>query len=356
MLFILVIVAGTLGYVLIEDADPLSALYMTVITVSSVGYAEAVSVEDPAGRIFTMVIIMSGLASWTFFTLSLITFLVEGEFRKQLRKRRMEKTLESMEDHFIICGLGQAGTSSLKEFLAVGARCVVIEKNPATIEDINERYPDLVAIHGDATTDEVLARAGVERARGLIAATESDSDNLLITLTARSKNSDMVITSRAARSENFNKLRIAGANHVVMPNVTGGMRMAATQLRPDAVNFLEVMIRGTGDVLRIEQADIPPGSHAVGKTLMDLAIPNKTGLLVLAIMHENGDYTFNPKPAEKIQAGDVLIVMGKFEQLPELKKILGIKSLGASQESMDGRSARGKPYQARGNKYKRPEE
>ncbi len=324
-LFLMVIVVGTAGYMALLDASLLPALYMTVITVSSVGYSETVPIEGTVAQIFTMAIIMSGLASWTFFTLTLIAFLVESEFRKQFRLSRTMKRIHRMRGHYIICGLGQAGSSSLVEFLAVKAPCVVVEKDAEVVESILERHPEIPAIVGDATCDDTLLEAGIERAKGLIAATQSDSDNLLIVLTARSKNREVSITARATRTQNVDKLRIAGADNVIMPNVTGGMRMAATLLRPEAVNFLELMIRGSDDILRVEQATIPAGSTVIGKSLMDVGIPNKTGLLVLAIHHQSGDHTFNPTPTETFREADVLIVMGRREQMPKLKEILGIK-------------------------------
>jgi len=322
LLFLLVIVTGTIGYMIIEEVSFLDGLYMVIITVSSVGYREAVVVDDPGGKIFTMIVIMSGLGTWTFLTLSLIAFLVESDYLQNVRQARIKKRIEKMRDHVIICGLGQAGSNSLGEIMLARSHCVVIEKNAEVAEATHEKYSDLEIIVGDATTDEVLLAAGVERACGLIAATESDSDNLLVVLTARSKNQDMVITSRASRIENYNKLRIAGANHVVMPNVTGGVRMAATLLRPQVVDFLEVMMRGPEEGLRIEQAVVPEKSPLAGQTLMEAAIPNRTGLLILAIKREGGEYIFNPKPTEPLQVGDVLIVVGVSDQTPKLDAIL----------------------------------
>jgi voltage-gated potassium channel len=322
--FLAMIGVGTVGYVWLEGASWLDALYMTVISVTTVGYGEAVKVNDPAGKIFTMFVIVSGFGAYTFFAISVITYLVEKDFRGEWRQTRILKRINRMQGHYLICGLGQAGTAALEEFLAVQAACAVIEKNPETVRAIHEKHPDLTVLVGDATSDEVLIAGGVARARGLIAATESDSINLLIVLTARSKNPSLVITSRATRNENVSKLRIAGANHVIMPNMTGGIRMAASLLRPDAVNFLELMIRGTGDLLRVEQIEVPASSPAVGRTLMDLAIPNQTGLLVLAIKSAGGEDSFNPKPTEQVHPGDVLIVMGEPQQIPVLKELLGV--------------------------------
>jgi voltage-gated potassium channel len=320
--FAIVIAIGTVGYVWLEGASGLDALYMTVISVTTVGYSEVVNVDDPAGKIFTMFIIVSGFGAYTFFAISVITYLVEKDFHGEWLEARIQKRIGKMRDHYIICGLGQAGTAALEEFLAARTPCVVIEKNAETVRQLRERYAGLGVIVGDATSDDILRSAGVEHARGLIAATESDSVNLLTVLTARSKNPGLVITSRATRNENVNKLRIAGANHVIMPNKTGGIRMAATLLRPDAVNFLEIMIRGTGDLLQVEQAEVPVGSPAAGQTLMDLAIPNRTGLLVLAIKRAGGEDVFNHKPTEVLNPGDVLIVMGEADQIPVLKEML----------------------------------
>ena len=316
-----VIVVGTVGYIVIDDADPFSALYMTVITVSTVGYGEAVQL-DGSGRLFTIIIIILGLASTTLLTVTVVAFLVEGEFRKIFRSRSMQRRMRRMKDHFIICGLGQTGKSVLNEFMAVKSDCVIIEKNQEVIDEVTAQHPSLVMLHGDATTDEMLEEARVDKAKGLIAATESDSDNLLITLTARSMNKDMTITARATRTENYNKLKVAGASHVVMPNEIGGMRMASTLLRPQVVDFLDVMMRGSGETLRMEQARVPKKSSVIGQPLSKLEIPKKTGLLVLAIRRDDGQYVFSPTSSETLKQGDTIIVAGHSEKMESLYKLL----------------------------------
>jgi voltage-gated potassium channel len=320
-IFLAVIAVSTLGYVTLSDADPVTALYMTVITVASVGYKEAV-VLDTGGRLFTIVVILAGLGSWTYLTITIIAFFVEGEFTRLFRERSIHKRIIKMRNHYIVCGLGQAGRSVLDEFMAVKAPCLTVEKNPEVVEEISRRYPELLAVIGDATNDEILESAGVERACGLVAATENDSDNMLIVLTARSKNKDLVITARATRMDNYDKMEMAGADHVIMPNMIGGMRMAATLLRPKVIDFLDVMMRGTGEVMRLEQIAVPPRSAIIGKTLEEAEIPKKTGMLVLAFKKESGDYTFNPKPGEQFQEGEVLIVLGPSGGMPALEKLM----------------------------------
>ncbi len=317
----LVLIYGSVGYMWLEHVSPLMAIYMTVITISTVGYSEVVPL-DPAGRVFTITLIFSGLACTTLLTVSLVAFFVEGEFRLLFQQAWTKRRISRMKNHFIICGLGQAGRSVLAEVMAARQDCVVVERSQAVIDEIMKLHPGLNALCGDATTDEMLAEAGVERARGLIAATESDSDNLLITLTARSMNPKIVITARATRTENYNQLRVAGANHVVMPNVIGGMRMAATMLRPEVVGFLDVMMRSTGETLRMEQAPIPPGSPSAGKTLQEMEIPKKTGMIVLAIKRASGQYTFNPTSSESLQAGDVIIVVAPAEKMSLLEDVI----------------------------------
>jgi len=327
VLFGSVMVIGTIGYTFLEGADPLTALYMTVITVAAVGYEEKISL-DTAGRLFTIALILAGLVTWTLLTVTLIAFWVEGEFQKIFRYRKLQKRIGKMKNHFIICGLGQVGQSVLAEFSAVKAPCVVLERDPAVVEELAKHYPDLVALVGDATTDELLEAAHVDKAQGLIAAAETDSDNLLIVLTARSKNKNLVIAARAARAENYNKLRVAGANHVIMPNVIGGIRMASTLLRPQVVDFLDVMSRGSseGDSLRMEQACIPGDCSIIGMTLQEADIPRKTGLLILAIKRESGAYIFSPCAAEKLVPGDTIILLGPSEKFSALNNVLGIEN------------------------------
>jgi voltage-gated potassium channel len=323
-IFCSVIAISTLGYVALSDADPVTALYMTVITVASVGYREAVPL-DTGGRLFTIVVILAGLGSWTYLTITVIAFFVEGEFTRFFHERSIHKRIIKMRNHYIVCGLGQAGRSVLDEFMAVKAPCLTVEKNPEVVEEISRRYPELLAVVGDATNDEILESAGVERARGLVAATENDSDNMLIVLTARSKNKDLVITARATRMDNYDKMEMAGADHVIMPNMIGGMRMAATLLRPKVIDFLDVMVRGTGEVMRLDEVAVPPKTAIIGKTLLEAEIPKKTGMLVLAIKKGAGDYTFNPKPAEQFQEGDILIVLGPSENMPALERLIAGK-------------------------------
>jgi len=321
LIFLGVLVFGSLGYMILEDASPLTSIYMTVITVSTVGFEEAVQLDD-AGRIFTVVLILSGLAATTLLTVTVVAYLVEGEFVRAFRKARMKKRAERMKNHFIICGLGQAGRTVLAEFWQVKASCVAVEKDSDVAESISEHYPGLVMVVGDATTNEMLEAAGVEKARGIVAATESDSDNLLITLTARSMNPDIFITARATRAENYSKLKVAGANHVVMPNEIGGRRMASTLLRPEVIDFLDIIMRGSGEDLRMEQARVPEGSPIIGKTLAEVEIPKRTGLVILAIKRESGKYVFNPTSGEKFQSGDAVIVIGKPDEVPMLQEVL----------------------------------
>ncbi len=320
-----VILFGTLGYVFLEGAGFLDAMYMTIITVASVGYEETVDL-DQKGRVFTMILILAGLLTWTLFTVNLVAFLVEGEFRRLFLHARAMKRISRMKNHYVICGLGQVGTSALEEFMAIGVPCVVVEKDTRVIEDVKEKYPELLVIHGDATNDETLEAANVQKARGLMAAAESDADNLFIVLSSRAKNRDLVIVSRATRTQSRDKLLYAGANHVVMPNVTGGMRMASQMLRPQVCDFLDVMMTGTKEILRIEQAVIDKSSPLAGMTLVDACIPQKTGLLVLAILHKDGTFVYNPTSMEKILAEDTLVVLGRADQMPALGKLIGSRS------------------------------
>lgn len=321
LLFCLVIGVGTLGYTYLEGADPLTALYFTVITAASVGYSETVPL-DAKGRIFTIFLIFAGMGTWTFVVVTLVAFLVEGQFQDILRKNRTRKRIRRMQDHFIICGLGHTGCAALREFLVLKHPCVAVERDEGAIQAVQDQHPNLPIIQGDATLDATLEAAGVERAKGLIASTSSDADNLFIVLTARSKNPRLQIASRATQSESHDKLIKAGADHVVMPNVTGGLRMASSLLRPQVVNFLDVMMRGPGEPLRVEQAEVPEGSPVIGMCLRDMAIPQKTGTLVLAVKRGGENYIFNPKPSHQFQSGDVLIAIGGTDQMQRLRAIL----------------------------------
>ncbi len=322
--FLLVFLVGSLGYSIIEEWRWIDALYMSVTTVTSVGFMEVYPLS-PAGRLFTMVLVflgVTGLGIWWALTTALI---VELDLGGVLRRRRMLRSIEDLSNHYIVCGVGRMGRVLVAEMLQAKHPFVVIEQDPARIAMVLDSHPDTLFVEGDATLEQTLKTARVEKARGLAACLAADADNILVCMTARHLNPDLSMVARAYNEESSEKLRRVGAVRVVSPNVTGGVRMAYSLLRPHVVDFLECAITSAGIEIRLEQAAIPHGSHFVGQSLAELRIPQRTGLIVLALQRSSaaGPPIYNPGPETRLEARDVMIVMGSSEQLEQLRAYAG---------------------------------
>lgn len=318
--FLLVFLIGTLGYTLLERWSWFEALYMTVTTVTSVGFME-VEPLSPAGRSFTMVLIALGLTGlgiwWALFT----ALIVELDLGDVLRRRFIMRNIGHLSGHTIVCGVGRMGRVVVGELVNAGHPFAVIERDPARIAALQALYPGLLAIEADATRDQALKAAGVDRAIGLAACLQEDADNLLVCIAARDLNPRLVLVARAYNEESVERLRRAGADHVISPNQTGGIRMAFSLLRPHVVSFLDCVISDAGIELRLEQAAIPAKSHLVGRTLAEARIPQRTGLIVIGLRHagQAGPPSYNPGPETRLDAGDVMIVLGNSEQVQQLR-------------------------------------
>jgi voltage-gated potassium channel len=316
---------GTLGYMGIEEWEWGDSLYMTVITLTAVGYDE-VHPLSPTGRIFTSFILAGGITGLGLWVAFLTSFVVELDLTPVLRRRRTEKEIKKMQNHVIVCGAGRTGSQVMEELLVAGESFVVIERDRAKVEELQELLPDLVLVEGDATIDHFLEEAGVQKARGLIACLSADTDNLFVCLTARDLRSDLEIVARAYEEETVPKLYRAGANHVVSPNASGAIRMAAFMLRPSVVSFLDVATRSPDLTLRLEQETVTETSPLAGQTLADARIPQNTGLIVIALRKRNPEgaeeaysYVFNPVATTRLDPGDIMIVLGAPEQIRSLR-------------------------------------
>jgi len=319
VLFAAVFSAGTIAFMVVEGWPFLDALYMTVITLSTVGFGE-VHPLDHAGRLVTIALILCGTGTLAY-GLSVVTaFIVEGDLKNVLGQRRMEKALARMQGHVVVCGAGETGKHVVEELQKTRTPCVIIEQR-AEYRVAAERL-GAVVLEGDATRGEVLERARVREARGLITTLPSDKDNLFVILTAREANPSLRIVSRAIEDESHAKLRRAGADVIVSTNQIGGLRMASEMIRPRAVSFLDSMLRDSVQSVRIEEADLPAGSPLVGKTLAEADLHGRVGLLVIAIRHPAGDFTYNPKAATPLQSGDALIVCADPHQVTALRALL----------------------------------
>lgn len=314
-----IFVSGIIGYSVIEKWSFLDSLYMTVITLTTVGFME-VNPLSSAGRIFTIFFLIIGFSVILYGFGSITAFFIEGELMGILRRRKMEKRISRLTDHFIICGSGETGKHVINEFIKTNNPHVVIEKEESEIEALNARFGDVLYILGDASSDAVLLKAGIGRARGLITTFASDKDNLFVVLTARSLNPDLRIVARSIEEESERKLRTAGADSVVSANLIGGMRMASEMLRPTVVTFLNVMLRAEDEVLRIEEAAIHKNSKFENMTIKEADLPKKIGLLVIAIKHgETGKFIYNPPSDLVLKENDTLIVLGGVDQIEKLR-------------------------------------
>jgi voltage-gated potassium channel len=313
---VLLILVGTLGYAFIEGWSLFDALYMTVITLTTVGYEE-VHELSPAGRAFTMVLLLGGVVVFLYAVTEAFRGIISVELRTALGRQRMERSLAELRQHLIVCGYGRMGHLVCATFAAQRLPFVVIDREPQFLEDFD--LPHGVALHGDATVDEVLRRAGIERARGLVAVTASDADNLYITLSARLLNDRLFIVARAEDERAEQKLLRAGANRVVSPYTIGGVRMAQAVLRPTVVDFLELATRTEHLALQIEEVKIQAGSRLAGTTLRDSQVRQDLGIVIVAIKKASGEMRFNPPPDAAMEADDILITLGPRPALDRLE-------------------------------------
>lgn len=309
-----IIVVGTGGYMAIEGWSFLDALYMTVITITTVGYAELHPLST-GGRIFSIFLIVGGVGGGLYALTGIITYIIEGHFGTTLGRRRMKDRIAKLKGHFILCGFGRVGEEIARTFKEEGVLFVIIDSNPESIARVEQA--GYLYLHGDATSDEVLRKAGIEQARGLVSAVDSDANNTYITLSARGLRSDLFIAARASCKEAETKLKRAGANRIVSPHSIGGRRMAMLALRPAVVDFIDTVIRGPGRELRLEDVDVGGNSPLVGLTRK--AARSKTGITVLAMRKKSGKLLANPPDEETIEDGDRLIVIGTKKRLAALE-------------------------------------
>jgi len=306
------VVFGTAGYWLIGEGNwPLiDCLYQTVIGLTTAGFGEIVPLGTTTwGRPFTILLLLGGMVSMGWFVTTVAAILIEGELTGFTWRRRMDSRVENLSGHTIVCGAGSTGIHCIRELAAIGAPFVVVDAREAVAREISATF-DCAAVVGDATHDEVLLEAGIERARGVISALTDDKDNLFVTVTARALNPRLRIVAKAIELRADAKLRRAGADAVVSPNMIGGLRMASEMIRPHVVNFLDLMLKEKSKTLRVDEIAVTPDSPWAGKTIGDTEIHRKYDLLALAVRKPNGDNIYNPLGDLTLLAGDVLIVMG----------------------------------------------
>lgn len=313
---VLLMAAGTAGYSSIEGWPLLDALYMTVITITTVGFLE-VHPLTAAGRVFTMALSLIGIFTLFYAASAIIRGIVTGEVGGDLGRQRMQRILAELTDHVIVCGFGRMGRLVCEEFTASQMPFVVIDREASLLQQF--KSPHGIALVGDATSDEVLRRAGVARARVLVTVAASDADNLYITMSARLLNEKLFIVARAEDEEAEKKLLRAGASRVVSPYVIGGQRMAQAVLRPAVLDFIELATRVDYMELQIEETEVQPGSALVGAQVKDSRLRKDLGIIIVAIKRVDGQMLFNPEPEVAIGPGDLLITLGHRAQLDRLE-------------------------------------
>ena len=315
--FLVVTVIGITGYRYFEGWPLHDALYMTVITLTAVGYRE-VAPLSAAGRNFTMVMLGIGLTGLGLWFALLTAFFIEMDLAGTLQRRRIMKTIAKLRDHVIVCGCGHTGRQVVIELEQSGLDFVVVENDPERARAIRREHRDALVIEGDAAQDAVLDSAGVRQAKGLITCLSEDADNLFVCLSARLLNPELTVVARADDHETTSKMYRAGASHVVSPNVSGGTTMASMLVRPSATTLLEIGNRLQGLNLRIEQVALSARSAAVGKTLDATRIRESVVVVALLRGAEQKRITFNPKVGTTLEVGDEFVVMGTPQQLQQL--------------------------------------
>lgn len=297
----------------------LDALYMTVITLGTVGFKEIHDLSDQ-GKIFTMLLIVVGVSVLGYIVGSLAQIMFEGQIQRIMGRKRVEKMIDALKDHYIICGFGRIGSLICKEFKANDLQFVIVEKNIETIEKLDEE--GYLHMRGDATLDETLLKAGIKRAKGLISVVTSDTENVYITLTARGLNPDLYILARSGEEGSDIKLKRAGANKVVSPYIIGGSRMAQSVLRPNVVDFIEIATGSEHMDLQMEEIAIPDHSAFAGETLVSSGFRKEIGVIIVGIKKSHGKMVFNPHSQAKIEGGDTLIVLGEPQSIAKLEDLV----------------------------------
>jgi voltage-gated potassium channel len=318
-----IMVIGTVAYRFMtgDSYDWLTALYMVVITLATVGYGEVIDTSHhPAARIFTIVFILFGMGILLYTVSTVTSIMVEMDLRDVFKRRKMNKDIEKLRQHVILCGAGQTGTCIAQEMLKTGTSFVVIEREPERVEALM-KLGNVFYILGDATDDDILLRAGIVRAASLAAALSTEKDNLFLTLTARQLNPSIRIVARGLDPVVDRKLRKAGADAVVSPTYIGGLRMASELIRPTVVSFLDTMLRDTSATIRFEEINISPNSRFINKTIQSTKLRDHDLLVVALRKAGSSGFIYNPPADTILTEGTRLVVLGESNRIRELGQI-----------------------------------
>jgi voltage-gated potassium channel len=320
---IVILVVGTLGYYLFTDGrySLFDCFYMVFITVTTIGFGETIDLAaNPAGRIWTIIIALSGIGVLFYGLSNATAFFVEEDLTNRFRRRKMDKKISELRDHFIVCGAGLVGYHVIAELFNTERKFVVVELDSAHRAKIEENFPDQLVVEGNATEERILKKAGIEHAKGLFAVTEDDNQNLVISLTARHLNSGLKIVSRCIDLEHAEKMKKAGADSVISPNFIGGLRMATEMVKPTVVSFLDTMLRDQEKNLRVEEYTVP--EDMAGKSISELPLKDCKYILLMALKNDQ-DWVYAPGMDYKLEGGDTLVFMATPQERRALERLLG---------------------------------
>lgn len=324
-ILILVLIVGVIGFMILEPKYTLlEAVYMTVITIATVGFRE---IYEPTQSVMVFISLLIVTSFGTFaYTISAISaYIIDGEFREYFKQFKVKSEFSKLKEHVIICGYGRNGSQAVNVMEKHNQPFVVIENNPAVIEDIKKHSPEALIVSGDATHDEILIEAGIDRAKSLITTLPSDSNNLFVVLSARSINDKLKIISRASEDNSDKKLRIAGANNVIMPDKIGGAHMASLVMKPDIIEFIDyISAQGQIDINLEEISFDELPTNYKNKTITEIGIRNLTGANIIGLKGSKGDFVINPKPETIIASKTKMFVLGTPEQIKKLKELFHV--------------------------------
>ena len=323
LIFHIIVISGTAGYVFIEGWSVMDAMYMTIITLTTVGFGEVHPMGEP-GHLFTMVLLVIGGGFFIYVAGAIVQFMVEGKIRSILGRRKLDKQINRLNDHYIVCGYGRIGRVLCHQLTVNNPLdIIIIEQNPELVPELEE--DNRTYLIGDASSESVLEKAGIDKAKCLIAALATDTANVFLVLTARQLNPDIFIMARTSYKESESKLRAAGANMVESPYDMGATNMAFKLLRPTVTSFLDIALTRKHKDIQMEEIPVSDSSELVNIMLKDSGIRQKHNLIIIAIKKSDGDMIFNPSFETVFKEGDTVIAVGKDADLANLEKVLDPK-------------------------------
>jgi voltage-gated potassium channel len=316
----LIVCVGIGGFIAIENYDFLEAFYMTIITVATVGFQEVRPLSDN-GRLFTAFLIITSFGTFAYAVTSISKYVMDGEFNIYYKNFKNLSAINKLENHVIICGFGRNGRQAAHVLKKHDTRFVVVEEKKEVVATVNHKYSDLI-VEGDGTLDETLLKAGILKAKALITTLPIDADNLFIVLSARALNPKLIIISRASEDNSDKKIKMAGADNVIMPDKLGGAHMASLVMKPDVMEFVDYITGQGGDNIRLEEITFANlSAEFQNKTIKDLEIRNRSGANIIGFKTAQGDYVINPNPNTEIIPDAKLFVLGTTDQINKLKEL-----------------------------------